>query len=107
VTPADLVAADGKIALTDELRLPANHLVNACRGQEWPFSHADYYRDLTKGLHDARDRVLSRLAPNRYGGLAEYRLAQRLGISREQLADVSFRLWQSTFSEERDRPSRT
>ena len=36
-------------------------------------------------------------------GLTEHRLAQRLKISRAQLADVSFRLWRSTFSEERDR----
>jgi hypothetical protein len=36
-------------------------------------------------------------------GLAEQRLAQRLDISRGRLADVSFRLWRRTFSDERDR----
>jgi hypothetical protein len=36
-------------------------------------------------------------------GLTEDRVAQRLKISRDRLAAVSFRLWQHTFSEERDR----
>ena len=38
----------------------------------------------------------------RRSGLTEYRLATRLGISRDQLASMSFRLWQKTFSERRD-----
>jgi hypothetical protein len=36
-------------------------------------------------------------------GLAEQRLAKSLGVSSSHLTDVSFRLWRSTFSEERDR----
>lgn len=36
-------------------------------------------------------------------GLAEDRLAKRLGIGPVELADVSYRLWRKTFSEERDR----
>ncbi|MDG4667999.1 hypothetical protein [Mycobacterium sp. 236(2023)] len=36
-------------------------------------------------------------------GLTEERLARRLGIERTRLADVSYLLWQSTFSQERDR----
>jgi len=35
--------------------------------------------------------------------LTEHRLAKRLGISPARLAHVSFQLWQSTFTEERDR----
>ena len=39
----------------------------------------------------------------RRSGLTEQRLATRLGISHSRLADASFQLWHSTFSEERDR----
>jgi hypothetical protein len=35
-------------------------------------------------------------------GLAEQRLAQRLGVSRARLAATSLRLWKKTFSEKRD-----
>ena len=40
-------------------------------------------------------------------GLTEHRLAKRLSISHARLAHVSFQLWQSTFSEERDRRAGT
>lgn len=35
-------------------------------------------------------------------GLTEDRLAQRLGVSRDWLAAVSFRLWHKPFSQQRD-----
>jgi hypothetical protein len=35
--------------------------------------------------------------------LTEDRLARRFGIERARLADISYLLWRSTFSEERDR----
>ncbi len=47
------------------------------------------------------DRSAGTLA--RHEGLTEHRLARRLGISHDRLADMSFRLWQRAFSEERDR----
>jgi hypothetical protein len=36
-------------------------------------------------------------------GLTEDRLARQIGVERARLADISHLLWQSTFSEERDR----
>lgn len=48
---------------------------------------------VTEGVADVRRR----------SGLAEYRLAKQLGMSDQVLATNSFLLWQSTFSEERDR----
>jgi hypothetical protein len=36
-------------------------------------------------------------------GLTEHRLAKRLSITPERLADLTLTLWDGTFSEERDR----
>ena len=112
VSPADLVGTDGWVMLTD-LNFPAEELAAACRGEAWRFSRADYERGAAEHTNRLRlevqrdifgeqalteaERMLLR------SGLAEDRLTRSLGISRSRLADVSFRLWQCTFSEERDR----
>jgi transcriptional regulator with XRE-family HTH domain len=86
VTLADLLdgADHGFVALTDSLAVKTADLADVARGQ--PFSLQWY-----------EDPLLER------SGLTEQRLAKRLGISHSRLADVSFQLWHSTFSEERDR----
>jgi hypothetical protein len=90
VTPADLIGDDGSVALTEELNVRASTISKVCRGRGWETS-----MDEPKGV----EGVLARW------GLAEDRLAKRLNITRKQLAETSWRLWQRSFSEERDRRS--
>jgi hypothetical protein len=91
VTLADLVGSERSIALTDELDVPAAAVADVCRGRTW----------MEAGPKQTIDRPAGTLA--RHEGLTEHRLARRLGISHYPLADMSFRLWQRAFSEERDR----
>ncbi|MGH3635345.1 MAG: helix-turn-helix domain-containing protein [Mycobacterium sp.] len=91
VTLADLVGSERSIALTDELDVPAAAVADVCRGRTW----------MEAGPEQTIDRPAGTLA--RHQGLTEHRLARRLGISPDRLAEASFRLWQNTFSEERDR----
>jgi transcriptional regulator with XRE-family HTH domain len=86
VTLADLLDSSehGFITLNDSLSLKTAELPDVARGQAFP-------------SHWYEDPLLQR------SGLAEERLAKSLGISHSRLADASFQLWHSTFSEERDR----
>jgi transcriptional regulator with XRE-family HTH domain len=87
VTLADLIGDEGTIELTEEVTMSASALSKVCRGSPWEKS-----MDEPKGV----EGVLAR------SGLAEDRLAKRLNITRELLAQTSWRLWQRSFSEERD-----
>jgi transcriptional regulator with XRE-family HTH domain len=91
VTLADLVGSERSIALTDELDVPAAAVADVCRGRTW----------MEAGPKQTIDRPAGTLA--RHEGLTEHRLARRLKISEARLTHVSFQLWQSTFTEERDR----
>ena len=84
VTLADLLGGDGLVALTDALAASAADLAGVCRGGSFRFP---WYEPVTEST----------------AGLAEQRLAKRLGIEPDRLADVSNRLWGCMFSEERDR----
>jgi hypothetical protein len=97
--------------------------IAAPRGRPWPSEPEDLLgadqfesqqvrqrvieRVMSKALVDGRidpNLTSAELADMRQrSGLTEDRVAQRLKISRDRLAAVSFRLWQHTFSEERDR----
>jgi transcriptional regulator with XRE-family HTH domain len=90
VTLADLVGSERSIAVTDELDVPAAAVADVCRGRTW----------MEAGPKQTIDRSAGTLA--RHEGLSEHRLAKNLGITADRLADVSFQLWQSTFSDERD-----
>jgi transcriptional regulator with XRE-family HTH domain len=120
VTLADLVASDGGVALTDELHLRAEEVADVCRGKAWTFSRDEYRRQMHRVMKATRAQTmralgkteaevrkdnerLAKLLLRQRSGLTEHRLAQRLAISHDRLADTSFRLWQRTFSEERDR----
>jgi hypothetical protein len=85
---ADLVGDEGSITLTDEVTVPASVISKACRGGRWETSMSE--PGGVRGL-------LAR------SGLAEDRLAKRLKIARERLAETCWRLWQRSFTEERDR----
>jgi hypothetical protein len=125
VTLADLVSHEGRVELTDTVNLGAVLVAAVCRGQFFTLDAAGdrAAHDLLTGTGQVLQQtgtvvaevqdILSRMGAGSSGGgvvkvlahsgLTEHRLAQRLGIDRILLAGASFQLWQSTFSEERDR----
>lgn len=110
-TLADLVAPDiaaGEqfVALTDSIDVLDTLLVQVCQGQVFHLYEGKWRAKLQPlgwretqamldGLGDVRE-ILER------SGLTEHRLAQRLGTDHAHIAKLSLRLWQRTFSEERD-----
>lgn len=124
VTLAKLVESDGSLTLTPDGPDPlATVVADVCRGRQWPSEPADLLGADQFELQQVQQRVIEsamskalvdgRIDPNlkssdlehmrQRSALAEDRLAQRLGISRDRLAAVSFRAWKGrTFSEERD-----
>lgn len=112
---SELLAAEdeARVRLNDDLTLPAGLVAAVCGGQSWsarPWglwmptpgleteASLEFYRDMWgEGANSPPERVWLR------SGLTEDRLARRLGIERDRLADLSYLLWQRTFSEERDR----
>lgn len=109
-----LEAEDGaQIRLNEDLALPAGLVSAVCNGEPWsaaPWSiwvptpgleteaSLRFNRDMWgEGANSPPERVLLR------SGVTEDRLARQLGIDRARLADLSYLLWQSTFSDERDR----
>jgi hypothetical protein len=95
VTVADLLGGgDGSVLLTDTLAVPAAAVADMCRGIPFGVLTAD---------DDAHEPPGGPAAVLLRSGLTEHRLAQRLGVTPVKVADQSFLLWQSTFSEERDR----
>ncbi len=105
---SELVEADGDIQLLNNgLTMSADLVAEVCRGKPWkvfadrgPQSkeflalERDFWGD--EGL-SATQRLIVR------SGQPEERLARQLNIELSTLADISNLLWQSTFSEERDR----
>jgi len=81
---ADLVSFDGEVTVTEDFEPSGDHLANFCDGGTWehPKSAIDWPEML---------------------GLTEQRVAATLGISTERLGAESLRLWNATFSKERDR----
>lgn len=108
-----LAAEDGaQLQINEDLSLPAGLVAAVCEGQSWsappwtiwvptPGMETEgslrFWRDMFgDDANSPPERVLLR------SGLTEDRLARRLGIDRARLADLSYLLWQKTFSEERD-----
>jgi len=100
VTLADLVDGRDHIALTDSVAVAATQLAEVCRGRTFTPFDLEYWRRV-RSVQDTIDATVAGMMQR--SGLTEHRLAKHLGITPERLADVSFQLWQSTFSEERDR----
>ena len=78
VTLTDLIGDEGSITLTEEVTVPASVISKVCRGGPWEKSMSE-----PRGV----EGVLAR------SRLAEDRLAKRLNITRELLAETSWRLW--------------
>jgi transcriptional regulator with XRE-family HTH domain len=109
------VAEDGEqIQLNDDLHLPAALVVAVCEGRSWgspPWNlwvptpgletkeSLEFWREMMPGddvVGSPSERLLLR------SGVTEDRLSRRLGIDLARLADLSYLLWERTFSEERD-----
>jgi DNA-binding transcriptional regulator YiaG len=121
---ADLLMSDGNLVLTGDGPWPLATVVAAvCSGKPWPtdltqllgVEGMDMQRTYEKIVAGALSKALvdgvldpsltaADLEAMRHrSGLAENRLAQRLKVSRDKLAALSFRLWDGrTFAEERD-----
>jgi transcriptional regulator with XRE-family HTH domain len=124
-TLADLLGEQGQVALTDSFSVPAAQVQAVCRGRTFTAFDPQYRRptqSMRDGIREAiarqqglsaeevdqQERELKALFDNSVdlrlrSGLTEHRLAKRLNISPARLAIVSVQLWQSTFTEERDR----
>ena len=92
---ADLVGVDGFIELNFAVDVAGRELADVCSGDVPTIDPGRIRQKI------AKDTSMERNSEG--AALAEQRLARRLGVTRNRLTDVSFRLWQSTFSEERDR----
>lgn len=89
ITLADLLVADDDlISLTDGRTVRADDLINVARG-----GYFDSWGDEEGALETPVEQR---------SGLTEQRLARSLKVSSSQLLAASLRLWQKTFSEERD-----
>jgi transcriptional regulator with XRE-family HTH domain len=99
VTLADLVDGRGHIALTDSVSVAAAQLAEVCRGRTFTPFDLQYWRRL-RSVQETIDATVAEIRQR--SGLTEHRLAKNLGITADRLADVSFQLWHSTFSDERD-----
>jgi Helix-turn-helix domain len=87
VRMADLVSYGGEVSVTEDFALAGERLADYCSGGTW----------------STEDGVQSMSSNSSVLGLAEERVAGRLGISTERLYAESQRLWNTTFSAERDR----
>jgi transcriptional regulator with XRE-family HTH domain len=125
VTLADLVGSKGYVELTERLNfVPVPLIADVCRGEPFRWPPPDEYWQAARPdvevdpgvqerraartaavVKDARAQMAAALKLDVEGrsGLTEQRLAKRLKVSDAELASVSFRLWNGTFSEERDR----
>jgi transcriptional regulator with XRE-family HTH domain len=123
VTLALLVRGEGDVAITDSISVPAAQLEAVCRGRNFTLGDPQYLPLLgssfgpeainamvTQAREALREREIEAgvtldelTAMLQRSGLTEDRLARRLRIKPAELAAASFRVWQSTFSEERDR----
>jgi transcriptional regulator with XRE-family HTH domain len=87
VRMADLVSFGGEVSVTEDFELAGERLVDYCSGGTW----------------STEDGVQSLSSNSSVLGLTEERVAAGLGISTDQLCDVSLRLWNTTLATQRDR----
>jgi transcriptional regulator with XRE-family HTH domain len=125
ISLADLVGSKGYVELTDRLNfVPVPLIADVCRGEPFAWPPPEKYweaaipdTEIEPGVEERRAaraaaavkeaqvQMAAALTLDVAGrsGLTEQRLAKDLRISDAMLAAVSFRLWNGTFSEERDR----
>jgi hypothetical protein len=95
---ADLVSDEGRVTLTDSFSVDGVLVEALCGAHDFTTFDPPPWRPQTgEAVLPGPPSTLGR------SGLTEHRLAKRLKITEARLAHVSFQLWQSTFTEERDR----
>jgi hypothetical protein len=98
VTVPKLIEVGGLVELNADLLVAGGELADMC--ERAPILD-DPGRIRRRSAKTAPAEDVSEIL-NR-SGLTEYRLAKHFHVDRDRLAAVSFRLWRSTFSAERDR----
>lgn len=73
----------------------------AARGE--PLASDAFAATLAEVMGQMAQQCTSAAEVKSRSGVDEYRLARRLGIDADRLADISFRLWSRPFSVQRDR----
>jgi hypothetical protein len=105
---ADLVNFDGEVTVTEDFEPSGDHLADFCAGGTWEH-HTLALEQAWKSMGDRLssqseiDWTESVIDWPKVLGLTEQRVAATLGISTERLGAESLRLWNATFSNERDR----
>jgi len=100
---ADLVSFDGEVTITGDFEPTGDQLAEFCGGGTWEnCSAAEAFLQLSAGSVIDWSKVPGLQVPKVWG-LTEERVAAGLGISTDQLCEVSLRLWDNTFSAQRDR----
>jgi transcriptional regulator with XRE-family HTH domain len=110
---ADLVASDGYVRITPEAAPTGDALAKVCSGKTWELYAPDLAEtadveallDLAEGVPGQLGLTVGQLNTLRArSDVTETRTAKRLGISRDHLLALGWRLWEGrTFSQERDR----
>ena len=103
-----LVQFDGMIEINDDVALTADTVIALCRGQTREGYRPPPGIETEDSLRFQRelwgDGALTSVKQVQLrSGSTEERLARQLHIERYRLAELSYLLWKSTFSEERDR----
>ena len=99
---ADLVSIDGEVTVTEDFELTGERLADFCSGGTWEqCGVAD--RFMWSSTENGIDWTESVIDWPKVLGLTEERVAAGLGISTKLLSAESLRLWNTTFSNERDR----
>jgi transcriptional regulator with XRE-family HTH domain len=110
---ADLVSFDGDVTVTEDFAPAGDQLADLCSGGTW--EQSSYALGRGYALGRAWDSAADRFAESgidwtesvidwhKVLGLAEERVAAGLGIGTEELCAQSLRLWNTTFTAQRDR----
>lgn len=102
VSLSDLLAiTEGSVKITDRLVCRGPNLAAAARGK--PLVVDEHGSLLAEVLGQMSQQCRTPDEVKSRSGIDEYRLARRLGIDADRLAELSFQLWARPFSVQRDR----
>jgi len=108
---SDLIGVDGEVTVTEDFQVASAQVADYCSGGSWSTAAAPSVADpaleldrvWSEGAKIAADWTESVIDWPKVLGLTELRVAAALGITTEQLGAESLRLWDTMFSNERDR----
>jgi hypothetical protein len=108
---ADLVSFDGDVAITEDFEPAGERLADFCSGGNWescnltsgPTWDSVVDRFWSQSIESGIDWTETVIDWPKVLGLTEERVAAGLGIGTDRLCAESLRLWNTTFSAQRDR----